>query len=104
MTLSIIGWLISGAAASALAGAEIAPTPASAPATGANTTTARQPIPLWFAKAPPLPPPEGAVIRVATVDELLAAVDRVGPGGTVLLADGHYKVPRVIVLEGKKKI
>jgi hypothetical protein len=44
------------------------------------------------------------VIRVATVDELFAAVDRVGPGGTILLADGHYRLPRVVVLQGKKDI
>jgi hypothetical protein len=35
---------------------------------------------------------------------LLAAVDRVKPGGTILLADGQYKLPRVIVFEGKKQI
>lgn len=61
-------------------------------------------VPSWFAKAPPLPPPNGEVIRVATADELLAAVDRVAMGGTILLANGHYKVPRVIVLDGKKNI
>jgi hypothetical protein len=44
------------------------------------------------------------VIRVANVSELLAAVDRITPDGTILLADGHYKVPRVIVLAGKKNI
>ena len=63
-----------------------------------------RPIPSWFPKAPPLPPPQGEVIRVATVEELLVAVDRVQRGGTVLLADGHYKLPRVIVLEHKKDI
>jgi hypothetical protein len=60
--------------------------------------------PSWFPKAPPLPPPEGEVIRVATAGELLAAVDRVAAGGTISLADGDHKVPRVIVLAGKKKI
>ena len=69
-----------------------------------STAPAGQPIPPWFPKAPPLPPPRGEVIRVATVDELLAAVDRVGPGGTILLADGHYQLPRVIVLDHKKDI
>jgi alpha-mannosidase len=60
--------------------------------------------PPWFPKAAPLPPAHGEVIRVATADELLAAVGRVGPGGTILLADGHYQVPRVIVLHGKKDL
>ena len=59
---------------------------------------------LWFAKAPPLPPPRGQVIRVTTADELLAAVDRAGTGGTILLADGRYKLPRVVVLQGKKDL
>jgi hypothetical protein len=51
-----------------------------------------------------LPPPGGQVVQVATVDQLLSAVDRVGPGGTILLADGHYRLPRTIVLEGKRAI
>jgi len=59
-------------------------------------------VPAWFPKAPQLPPPRGEAIHVATVDELLAAVDRVGPGGTILLADGQYRLPRVIVLQQKK--
>ena len=61
-------------------------------------------IPNWFTKAPPLPPPSGEVIHVATADELPVAVERVGPGGTILLADGHYKVPRVMVLRGRRDI
>ena len=60
--------------------------------------------PAWFAKARPLPPPKGQVIHVATVTELLAAVDRVEPRGAILLADGDYKLPRTIVLKGKKNI
>ncbi len=53
---------------------------------------------------PPLPAPRGEVIRVATVEELLAAVDRVQPASTILVADGHYRLPRVIVLEGKRDL
>lgn len=60
--------------------------------------------PQWFPNAEPLRPPQGQVIRAATVDELFAAVERISPGGTILLADGHYRLPRVIVLEGKKDI
>ena len=41
---------------------------------------------------------EGEVIRVATLDELDAAVARAKPGGTVLLADGHYWLPRCLRL------
>jgi len=61
-------------------------------------------VPRWFPQAPPLPLPQGEVIRVSTVEELLAAADRTGPGGTILLADGHYRLPRVLVLRGKKDI
>jgi len=61
-------------------------------------------IPPWFPKAPLPPPPQGEVIRVATVAELLAAVDGIGPGGTILLADGHYKLARAIVLLRKRDL
>ena len=61
-------------------------------------------VPPWFPEAAPLPPPSGEVIRVGTVEELFTAVERVGPDGTILVADGHYKLPRVIVLQGKTGI
>ncbi|RPH30977.1 hypothetical protein EHM92_09285, partial [bacterium] len=41
---------------------------------------------------------------MATVDELFTAVDRIGPGGAILLADGHYRLPRTMVLRDKKDI
>jgi len=50
----------------------------------------------WFPKAPPLPRPAGQVIKVSNVQELFRAVDEVKPGGTILLADGHYLMPRYI--------
>lgn len=52
----------------------------------------------WMPQAPPLPPPQGPVIRVSTVDELFAAAEKVPPGGTILLADGHYLLPRYFEL------
>jgi hypothetical protein len=52
----------------------------------------------WFPKAPALPKPSGQVIRVATVDELFRAAAEVEPGGTILLADGHYMMPRYFEL------
>jgi hypothetical protein len=61
-------------------------------------------IPEWFDQAPPLPQPAEKVSRVSTANELIAAVDRAGPGDTIFLADGHYRLPRVIVLDGKKDI
>jgi hypothetical protein len=52
----------------------------------------------WFPKAPPLPEPAGQVIRVATVDQLFRAAEEVKPGGTIVLADGHYLMPRYFEL------
>jgi hypothetical protein len=52
----------------------------------------------WVPKAPALPPPQGRVIRVATVDELFRAANTVRPGETILLADGHYDMPRYLEL------
>ena len=52
----------------------------------------------WFPQAPPLPEPTGQVIRVASVEELFRAADEVEPGGTILLADGHYLMPRYFEL------
>ncbi|HZG44237.1 MAG TPA: right-handed parallel beta-helix repeat-containing protein, partial [Longimicrobium sp.] len=51
----------------------------------------RQP---WFPRAPALPPPRGEVIRVSSVEELFGAAERVGRGGTILVADGHYRMGR----------
>ncbi len=52
----------------------------------------------WFPKAPRLPAPQGEILRAATVEELFGAVARAKPGGTVLLADGHYWMPRCLRL------
>jgi hypothetical protein len=60
--------------------------------------------PRWFPKAPPLAPHQGETIRVSTAAELLAAVNEVRPGGAILLADGQYQIPRVIVLRDKTNI
>ncbi len=53
----------------------------------------------WFPKAPPLPRPAGQVIKASNVQELFKAVDEVKPGGTILLADGHYFMPRYIEIK-----
>jgi len=44
------------------------------------------------AKAPPLPAPTGAVVRVGTTEQLMGALAGAQPGTTVLLADGVYPV------------
>lgn len=50
----------------------------------------------WFPKAPPLPSPQGEVIRVSTVDALFEAVETVKPGATILIEEGRYYMPRYL--------
>ena len=95
------GLLLSSAHAQSVRGKDAA---AATTASAVQRTAPGGAFPLWFPKAPPLPPPQGEAVRVATVDELLTAVDRIGPRSTILLANGHYKVPRVIVLQGKRDL
>lgn len=52
----------------------------------------------WLPAAPKLPPPDGPVILVSTVEQLFQAAEDVPPGGTILLADGHYTMPRYFEL------
>ncbi len=52
----------------------------------------------WYPKPTPLGAPSGGVIKVASVDALFAAVRRVRPNGTILLADGVYPMPRTLVI------
>lgn len=56
------------------------------------------PVQSWFPKAPPMPPPTGQVIRVSNADELFRAASEVKPGGTIMLADGHYMMPRYFAI------
>ena len=53
----------------------------------------------WFPKAPPLPKPAGEVVAVKTVAELYAAAENVKPGGTILVADGRYRMPRTFYIK-----
>jgi hypothetical protein len=67
----------------------------------AATTRADDPLPdrPWFPKAPPLPKPDGQILRVTTVEELFQAAADVKSGGTVLVAPGHYWMPRTLELQ-----
>lgn len=56
------------------------------------------PLQPWFPVAPPLPKPTGEVIRAATVAELVKAAQDVQPGGTILVADGHYALAGLLDL------
>jgi hypothetical protein len=54
----------------------------------------------WWPKAPPLkPPPKEGTLRVTNGKELLAAAKAVEPGGTILLADGLYRMPTWLTIE-----
>ncbi len=61
-------------------------------------------VPEWFPKAPPLASPKGKVITVTSVDELFRAVENIDEGGTILIAEGQYKVARPIILREKKGV
>lgn len=50
----------------------------------------------WFPAAPPMKAPTGRVLRVSDSQALLDAVDSVESGDTILLADGHYMLPRYL--------
>lgn len=61
-------------------------------------------MPEWWPSAPPLPPPAGQVRRVTTVDELLHAAESAASGETILVEEGRYSMPRVLVLRGRQQI
>jgi len=69
-----------------------------------SEASASQSVPLWFPTAPPLAPPQAEVIRVVNVDELFLAIENIGAGGTILLGEGHYKLPRAMILQKKNNI
>ena len=60
----------------------------------ASLTYANPPSATWFPKAPPLDQATGQVIEVTNVAELFQAAKNIEPNGTILLADGHYMMPR----------
>ena len=62
----------------------------------ATSQTLNPPHQNWFPKAPPLPRPKGATIEVSDVRELISALRQVKPGQTILMADGHYMMPRYV--------
>lgn len=65
---------------------------------GAYPASAASPDCSWLPPSPELPSPAGQVIRVGTVEQLFAAGRTVRPGGTILLEDGHYMMPRYFEL------
>lgn len=54
------------------------------------------PVQNWFAMAPPLPPPQGKTVEVAAVEELIKSIEQAEAGQTILVADGHYLMPRYV--------
>lgn len=70
---------------------------ADSPAGVAGQTYAlNPPVQSWFPQAPPLPPPPGDVVRVSTVADLIRAIEEAMPGQIILVADGHYLMPRYV--------
>ena len=55
-------------------------------------------------EAPPLPPPQGSVQTVNDAAQLVAAVEKAGDDTTILIADGTYRLPRLIYMRGKKNM
>jgi len=55
-------------------------------------------------KAPPLPPPQGNVAVVNDAARLIAAVEGAADSSTILIADGAYKLPRLMYMRGKKNV
>ncbi|MEE8121031.1 MAG: GDSL-type esterase/lipase family protein, partial [Anaerolineales bacterium] len=53
----------------------------------------------WFPRAPALSMPQGRTMKVSNVQELISALEQVKPGGTILLADGHYMLPHFIEIK-----
>ncbi|WP_161604801.1 GDSL-type esterase/lipase family protein [Roseiconus nitratireducens] len=60
----------------------------------ATVALAEPPSADWFPVAPALPEPAGETILATTVDELFQATRDVPSGGTILVADGHYRMPQ----------
>ena len=50
----------------------------------------------WFPKAPALLRSEGPVVEVSDVPGLIEALRQAKPRQTILLADGHYMMPRYV--------
>ncbi len=65
---------------------------------GATVLPAAPPNATWFPKSPSLPMPVGKTILATSVEELFQAAKEVQPGGTILVADGHYMMPRFFAI------
>lgn len=50
----------------------------------------------WFPKAPALARAKGATVEVSDAAGLIRAIEEARPGETILLADGHYMMPRYV--------
>ncbi|MHC4938991.1 MAG: GDSL-type esterase/lipase family protein [Planctomycetota bacterium] len=53
----------------------------------------------WHPRAPALPEPSGAVVKVASVRELFAAVKRARHGETIMVAAGRYDMPSTLTIQ-----
>jgi len=76
------------------------PVDSTVPVTAGVSSPPVEPSPTkpWFPKAPPLPRPTGQVIKVSNVQALFDAAEQVKLGGTILVADGRYLLPRLLLI------
>ncbi len=63
---------------------------------GSEGTLLNPPEQAWFPKAPPLTRADGPVVEVASVSELVQAIEQAEPGQTIFIADGHYMMPHYV--------
>jgi hypothetical protein len=63
---------------------------------GAPMQELNPPVQSWFPTAPPLPPPEAKIVEVASVESLVKFIEAAQEGMTILIADGHYMMPRYV--------
>ncbi|MFH1715836.1 MAG: right-handed parallel beta-helix repeat-containing protein [Planctomycetota bacterium] len=61
-----------------------------------KSTLLNPPEQAWFPKAPVLRRADGPAVEVSDVQELIRAIEQAEPGQTILLADGHYMMPRYV--------
>jgi len=69
-----------------------------------DRASSRNPEDLYGKTAPPLPPPQGDVVRVSTVQQLREAVENLVDGRTVVIEPGEYRLERTLSVDGVRRI
>jgi hypothetical protein len=61
-------------------------------------------VPSWWPQPPPLPAPEGDIVHARSAEELLVAAEGLRPDQTLIIADGEYRLPRVLLLDQRTNV